>query len=153
MVVPDRTRLTGRLNLYNFMTLQQYINSIRSESIAVLGIGVSNLPLIRMLCENHCDVTACDRRSEEQLGPVADELRNSGCKLRLGDSYLEGLEEKLIFRTPGLMPFDPHLTEAAEKGSVITSEMEVFFRLTPVPLLRLPAVTERQQQLPLSTSF
>ena len=117
------------------MTLQQYINSIRSESIAVLGIGVSNLPLIRMLCENHCDVTACDRRSEEQLGPVADELRNSGCKLRLGDSYLEGLEEKLIFRTPGLMPFDPHLTEAAEKGSVITSEMEVFFRLTPCPVI------------------
>ncbi len=135
MVVPDRTRLTGRLNLYKFMTLQQYINSIRSDPIAVIGIGVSNLPLIRLLCANHCDVTACDRRSEEYLGEVAAELREAGCKLRLGASYLEGLKEKTIFRTPGLMPFDPHLTEAAEKGSVITSEMEVFFKLAPCPII------------------
>ena len=135
MVVPDRTRLTGRLNLFKFMTLQQYINSIRSESIAVLGIGVSNLPLIRLLCANQCDVTACDRRSEEQLGQTADELRKAGCKLRLGAAYLENLHENIIFRTPGLMPFDPHLTEAAEKGSIVTSEMEVFFKLAPCPII------------------
>ena len=135
MAVLDRTRLTGRLNLLYYMTLQQYINSIRSESIAILGIGVSNLPLIRLLCANRCNVTACDRRSEEQLGQLATELREAGCKLRLGESYLEDLHEDLIFRTPGLMPFDPHLINATEKGSIVTSEMEVFFRLAPCPII------------------
>ena len=111
------------------MTLQQYLDSIRPNSIAVIGIGVSNLPLIRLLCANNCNVTACDRRSEGQLGQLAIELRNDGCKLRLGDSYLDNLREDLIFRTPGLMPFDPHLEMAAKTGRVTS----ICYNVSSVP--------------------
>lgn len=69
------------------------------------------------------------------MGQLAIELRNDGCKLRLGDSYLDNLREDLIFRTPGLMPFDPHLEMAAKTGSIVTSEMEIFFRLAPCPII------------------
>ena len=69
------------------------------------------------------------------MGQLAIELRNDGCKLRLGDSYLDNLREDLIFRTPGLMPFDPHLETAAKTGSIVTSEMEIFFRLAPCPII------------------
>ena len=113
------------------MTLQEYVDSIQKKRVAVVGAGVSNMPLIRLLLENGCDVTVCDKRSLDALGADGEELSRLGAKLRLGEDYLEGLDHDLIFRTPGLMPFDPHLLAAAEKGSVITSEMEVFFSLCP----------------------
>ncbi len=113
------------------LTLDEYVNSIKDKRIAVVGAGVSNMPLIRLLLEEGCDVTVCDKRSPEAMSEDGKELRRLGASLVLGEDYLEGLDQDIIFRTPGLMPFDPHLLAAAEKGSVITSEMEVFFALCP----------------------
>ena len=104
------------------MTLNQYIDSIRNKTIAVIGIGISNLPLIELLCLHHCSVTARDRRTAEQLGDVADHLVSIGAKLKLGEAYLDSLTEELIFRTPGLLPFDPNLEAAKGRGSIVTSE-------------------------------
>ena len=113
------------------MTLQNYIDSIKSKKIAALGIGVSNVPLIELLAAKGCDVTACDKRSLEQLGGTGRRLLDMGVKLRLGGDYLDNLHEDIIFRTPGLMPFEAPLVRAKEKGSLLTSEMEVFFSLCP----------------------
>ena len=113
------------------MTLQEYVQSIRDKQIAVIGAGVSNMPLIRLLLTGGCSVTVCDKRGRDEMGSDGVELEALGAKLKLGEDYLEGLEQDIIFRTPGLMPFDPHLLAAAEKGSLITSEMEVFFSLCP----------------------
>ena len=107
------------------MTLQEYINSIKNKRIAVLGIGISNLPLIRLLCYEGCNVTACDQRPFEQLGSQALELLALGAKLKLGKDYLSNLDYDLVFRTPGLMPFSFSTT------GEVTSEMELFFRLCP----------------------
>ena len=113
------------------MTLDEYVSSIKNERIAVIGAGVSNMPLIRLLLEGGCDVTVCDKRTEAEMGEDGRELLALGAKLRLGEDYLDSLDHSLIFRTPGLMPFDPHLEAARANGSVVTSEMEVFFSLCP----------------------
>lgn len=113
------------------MTLNEYITGLKGKRIAVIGIGVSNTPLIRLLLSGGCDVTACDKRTLAEMGMEALELIDMGAKLKLGESYLEGLDHDVIFRTPGLMPFDQHLEAAKARGSVITSEMEVFFALCP----------------------
>ena len=117
------------------MTLSEYIDSIKSKSIAVIGIGVSNTPLIELLAENGCKVTACDRRDIDALEGEGEKLLSMGVKLRLGEDYLENLDEDIIFRTPGLMPFDPHLEAAKARGSVISSEMELFFALCPCKII------------------
>lgn len=113
------------------MTLNEYVNSIKDKRIAVIGVGVSNTPLINLLLSCGCDVTVCDRRGLGEMGREALELIERGAKLKLGEEYLQGLDHDIIFRTPGLMPFDPHLEAAKARGSVITSEMEVFFSLCP----------------------
>ena len=113
------------------MTLHEYVDRIKYKKIAVIGVGVSNMPLIELLRQHDCDVTACDRRSFEQMGEDAKHLLDIGTKLKLGDDYLEGLDFDLIFRAPSLMPFEKHLQEAASKGAFITSEMEVFMSLCP----------------------
>ena len=117
------------------MTLQDYLKSIQNKSVAVIGIGVSNTPLIRLLLEHDIDLTACDKRSREDLGELGNELEAKGCKLQLGADYLQGLKQDIIFRTPGLRPDVPELLAAIEQGSVLTSEMEVFFEVCPCPII------------------
>ena len=107
------------------MTLDEYVEGIKGKRIAVLGIGVSNVPLIELLCAHGCDVTACDMRTREQMEGEAERLEALGAKLKLGPDYLEGLDHDILFRTPGLMPFDPHLEAAKAHGSLLTSEMSL----------------------------
>ena len=113
------------------MTLNDYIQGLKGKRIAVIGVGVSNAPLIRLLLSCGCDVTVCDKRTLADMGMEGLELINMGAKLKLGEKYLDGLDHDVVFRTPGLMPFDEHLENAKARGSVITSEMEVFFALCP----------------------
>ena len=113
------------------MSLNEYIEKIKGRRIGVIGIGVSNTPLIKKLLASGCDVTACDKRSAQELGGVYDELLQLGAKLSLGDDYLDRLDFDLIFRTPGLMPFDEHLLAAVSRGAELTSEMELFMKLCP----------------------
>ena len=53
------------------MKFEEYLDSLRNKSVAVIGIGVSNRPLIRLLLERGIPVTACDKKSREALGPLA----------------------------------------------------------------------------------
>ena len=109
------------------MKFEEYLDSLRNKSVAVIGIGVSNRPLIRLLLERGIPVTACDKKSREALGPLGDELEQHGCRLQLGEDYLKDLTEDVIFRTPGLRPDVPELAAAVARGSLLTSEMEGFF--------------------------
>ncbi len=111
--------------------LKEYIESIKDKSVSVIGIGVSNTPLIRLLAENGVKVTAFDKKSREQLGALASDLENLGVALTLGPDYLSEVTGDIIFRTPGLRPDVPALLKARERGAVITSEMEVFLSLCP----------------------
>ena len=117
------------------MTLNEYIESIKKKRIAVIGIGVSNGPLIELLLNKGCHVTACDKRSMEEMGEEGRKLEAMGAELKLGADYLEGLDQDIIFHTPGLMPFDPHLEAAKARGCLVTSEMEVFMSLCPCPII------------------
>ena len=117
------------------MTLREYLDSIKHKTVAVVGIGVSNEPLIRMLLGEGIAVTACDKRTREQLGALAGELESLGARLQLGPDYLEGLDQDVIFRTPGLRPDVPQLAKAVAQGSELTSEMEVFFRVCPCTII------------------
>ncbi len=117
------------------MKLEEYLKSLQGKTVAVIGIGVSNCPLIELLCANGVDVTACDRKERTELGTLASELEERGCRLHLGDAYLKDLHQDYIFRTPGLRPDVPELLSAVERGSVLTSEMEVFFEVCPCPII------------------
>lgn len=117
------------------MTLTEYINSIKDKRICVIGIGVSNKPLIERLLSSGCDVTACDKRSVQELGEDYQALLSLGAKFSLGENYLENLDYDIVFRTPGLMPFDEHLLKVKENGGIVTSEMEVFFKLCPCKII------------------
>lgn len=117
------------------MDLQEYVASLRGRRVAVLGIGVSNTPLIRLLRRGGVRVVACDRKERAALGAAAGELEALGAELRLGEDYLRDLDADLIFRTPGMRPDLPELEAARARGAEITSEMQVFFQVCPCPIV------------------
>ena len=108
-----------------------YFTSLKNKKIAVLGLGVSNRPLVRLLLRYGCSVIGCDRTPREKLDAEVLELEKAGCTLKLGDTYLDDLSADLVFRTPGMHPANPALQLLRSQGAEITSEMEVFFELCP----------------------
>ena len=114
---------------------ETYFTALRGKKIAVLGLGVSNRPLVRLLLEFGCDVVGCDRTPREKMDQEVLDLEAAGCKLSLGESYLEGVEADVLFRTPGMHPGNPAIQALAGKGAEVTSEMEVFFEVCPCSLI------------------
>ena len=119
------------------MDCKQFFEQIKAKKIAMCGIGVSNTPLILNFLEKGAKVYACDRRSREMIGEIADKLEAAGAELCLGDGYLNDLEVDIIFRTPGMSFNLPELEAARKKGIAVTSEMEVFFDLCPATLFAI----------------
>ena len=113
----------------------EYFNSLRGKKIAVLGLGVSNRPLVRLLLEYGCDVTGCDKTPREKLDAEVLALEQSGCRLCVGEHYLDDVAADVVFRTPGMHPGNPAICRLREQGAAITSEMDVFFRVAPCHLI------------------
>lgn len=105
---------------------------IEGKETAVVGIGVSNRPLIDLLIKLNAKVTAFDKKSESELGTVVEELKAKGVKLVLGKEYLEKLKGyEVIFKTPSMRIDSPELVDAKREGAYITSEMEEFIKYCP----------------------
>ena len=111
--------------------LESYFTGLQGKRIIVLGLGVSNRPLVRLMLRYGCTVIGCDRTPREKLDAEVLELEKAGCELRLGDTYLDALTGDIVFRTPGMHPEKPELQALRAAGAVVTSEMEVFFTLCP----------------------
>ena len=112
-----------------------YFTSLKDRKIAVLGLGVSNRPLVRLLLEFGCRVTGCDRTPREKLDAEVLELEKLGATLSVGDGYLDGVEAEVLFRTPGMHPGNPAIQALRDRGAKVTSEMEVFFEVCPCTLI------------------
>ena len=114
---------------------EEYFSSLKDKKIAVLGLGVSNRPLVRLLLEFGCDVIGCDKTPREKLDDEVLALEKAGCKLHVGETYLDGVEADIVFRTPGMHPSNPAIEALRARGAEVTSEMEVFFEVCPCTLL------------------
>ena len=116
--------------------LEQYLGGLSDKRVGVIGAGVSNMPLIRMLRAAGVRVTVHDKKEPTELGDGYATLATLGVDFVLGPHYLDALDEDVIFRTPGVHP--RFLEKARANGSEITSEMEAFFEVCPC---RIIAVT------------
>lgn len=108
---------------------------IRNKNVAVVGIGVSNIPLIEFLVKLGANVTAFDKKTREQLIDVVHKYENQGVKFQLGEGYLEKLTGfEVIFKTPSMRIDGKELLKAKEEGAYITSEMEEFIKYCPAKI-------------------
>ena len=113
------------------MNTQQFFRYLKGRTVAFCGVGRTHMPLIKLFQEKGAVVTVRDQRPLEKLGENGEILRSLGVELRLGEDYLQDLNEDIIFRTPGMRYHLPQLEEARVRGCAVTSELELFFRLCP----------------------
>lgn len=102
------------------------------KKVAVIGLGIENLPLIRYLKKSGAFVSGRDIKTSDKMEDRYLELKNLGIELRLGPGYLADLEQyDIVFLTPGIPRNLSELVKAKEKGVCFSSQMELFFKLCP----------------------
>ncbi len=111
------------------------ISFVKNKNIAILGIGISNLPLVKMLAKFGANVTVRDKKPYSQIKDLINNTGVQNIKLMTGENYLENLNEDIIFKTPGISIYTPELANAKNSGCTITSEMEMFFELCPADII------------------
>lgn len=110
--------------------VNKFKDYIRDKKVAVLGIGVSNTPLIRFLAQIGVRITAFDKSEAKDLQETFDSLKDLQVEYCVGVDYLKRLKGfDVIFRSPGIRYDIPELVAESQRGAEITSEMEVFFDL------------------------
>ena len=116
------------------MNYTEYFSSLRGKNITVVGFGVSNRPFVSMLSANGANVTVRDKNE------IKEDIRAEfpDVKFITGENYLKDMTDELIFKTPGMRRDIPEFLEAENRGSKVTSEMQLFFELCPC---RIIAVT------------
>ena len=115
--------------------LDQYLQEIHDKRVAVIGAGVSNMPLVTLLRQAGLSVTVHDKKTADGLGAQYAQLTALGARTVLGDGYLDSLDEDIVFRTPGLHPGHPALQAGRARGGEVASEMELFFRVCPCKII------------------
>ncbi|NCC74910.1 MAG: UDP-N-acetylmuramoyl-L-alanine--D-glutamate ligase [Clostridia bacterium] len=122
--------------------LEQFKKMILGKRVAVLGVGISNRPLIRYIHALGARVTAFDMLTEDDpvLSRTRADFAAEGIELdwSVGLDYLDRLKGfDLVFRTPKMRPDVPELIAERERGAIITSEMEVFMALCPARIFAI----------------
>ena len=117
---------------------QELANLIKGKKVAFIGAGVSHKTLIREFVELGAQVTLCDqKKSVEEFGDYAATIKELGIRLSLGENYLDGFKgQDIIMRTPGFVGyFEKPLQDAMAAGTMVTSEVELFFQFCPCEIV------------------
>ena len=116
------------------MNLIEYNNKLKSSKIAILGLGVSNIPLLEYLHNLGCDVVVFNTKPLDKN--LIDKLNLYKIKYYNEEKafdYLHGFD--IIFRSPSILPTRKELVIAKEEGAVITSEIRELLHLAPCKVI------------------
>lgn len=116
------------------MNLTEYNNKLKSSKIAILGLGVSNIPLLEYLHNLGCDVVVFNTKPLDKN--LIDKLNIYKIKYYNEENafdYLHGFD--IIFRSPSILPTRKELVIAKEEGAVITSEIRELLHLAPCKVI------------------
>lgn len=121
--------------------LKNFKDLIKGKKVAVMGVGISNRPLIRYIYSLGADITAFDALEADDivLSKTMANFKEEGININwsVGKDYMSGLKNTdfdYIFRTPKIRNDKPELVDAISRGAVLTSEMEVFMSLCPAKI-------------------
>ena len=117
--------------------LDEFENYIRGKRVAIIGLGVSNIPLIDYFHNLGASVAFFDKRPVEKLDKEAvQKIHNYNFDLYLGENNLENLKGfSIIFRSPSCRPDTPEIVDEVRKGTVLTSEIEMLMQTCPATII------------------
>lgn len=113
--------------------LQEFEKYIFNKKVALIGLGVSNLPLIDYFADKGAQVTVFDKKNIDEIDkPILDKITSRCIKFSFGEHNLVNLVGfDLILRSPTCRPDCPELKAESIRGAVVTSEIELFMEMCP----------------------
>ncbi len=111
--------------------LEEFEKYLSGRKVAIIGLGVSNLPLLKYLNKKNAKVTVFDDREADKLPKeMLEQIRRYDMKYFFGENSLEDLKGfDIIFRSPSCMPTKKELVEEEKRGAVITTEVEMLMKM------------------------
>ena len=122
---------------YNNEKLNEFNNYIRYRKVAIIGLGVSNLPLLDYLYDKKANVTIFDEREYDQIPKDnIEKITNYGFMMHFGKDCMQYLKNfNVIFRSPSCLPTKPELVEEANRGALVTTEVELLMQMCPAKII------------------
>ena len=116
-----------------FLNYSVFKEFIKNKKIAIVGVGVSNLPLVEFFKKLGGQVVACDKKTIDKFDyKTSSFLRDNCCRIHLGDDYLDHFDDcDIIIRSPGIRFDRPEFLKAVQNGAILTGEIELFLALCP----------------------
>ena len=117
--------------------LENFNNWIKNKKVAIIGLGVSNTPLIDYMQKLQPDLTVFDNRPEEKIDKnILEKLEKYNIKKQFGENYLSNLKDfDIIFKSPSCRPDLPEIEAEVKKGAKLTSEIELVLELAPCKVI------------------
>lgn len=117
--------------------LEEFNQYIKFRKVAIIGLGVSNLPLLDYMYDKKARVTVFDERNIESISKeVMDKITNYGFEFSLGKNCLEKLKGfDIIFRSPSCLPTRPELQQEEKRGAIVTTEIEMLMKMCPCKII------------------
>lgn len=117
--------------------LTNFNEYIKYRKVAIIGLGVSNLPLIDYLYNQKANVTIFDEREQSKISEeIIDKINNYKFQYNFGKDCLQKLKDfAVIFRSPSCLPTRKELQEEADRGAVVTTEVELLMQMCPAKII------------------
>lgn len=125
------------MNTYINGKLIEFNTYLKGRHVALIGLGVSNIPLIDYLHNVGAIVTVFDVKDINYIDKaVIEKIINYGMEYYFGEDYLDELGEfDVIFRSPSCLPTNPDIVREAKRGAIVTTEAEMFIELCPCKVI------------------
>lgn len=114
--------------------LEEFNKFLDSKKVAIIGMGVSNLPLLDYFYDKNAKVTVFDKNTPSD--EIMEKINKYRYEVEIGEynlSRLNGFD--IVFRSPSVLPTREELIIAANKGTIITSEIEMVLKLAPCKII------------------
>lgn len=117
--------------------LNEFNDYIRFRKVAIIGLGVSNLPLMEYLYEKKANVTVFDERDIDSISKdIMDKITTYGFGFHFGEDALKNLKGfNVIFRSPSCLPTRKELVDEANNGAIVTTEVELLMKMCPCKIV------------------
>lgn len=117
--------------------LEEFNKNLVNKKIAIIGLGVSNEPLIDYLYNLQANISVFDKRTEEKIEKdILEKIRKFKIEGYFGDNYLSNLKDfDIIFRSPSCRPDLLEIQKEVARGAILTSEIEKVIELAPCKVI------------------